>query len=402
MRDLHLKKTKAWGEDVFSLLSWFDLKRTTEAKVLVAGAGALGNEVLKNLALFGVGNIVVIDFDTIEYSNLSRSVLFRPEDAKGKKPKVEVAAQRLREINPEINVTPIYGNLGPEVGLGLFREADVVIGCLDNRYARYLTNLHCFRANKSWVDAGIENLDGYVRVFKPGVSCYECNLTKEEIEHIAIRTGCPDIAKTNVSQGRIATTPVSASIMGAIQVQEALKIIHEPLESNARDFNTLVGKLLKYEGMFLSFKTYRMANYEDDCMSHEEWTPVIQVEQLSADSTVKEALDMLKQKLETSQVVLNLRNNMFIKSITTEGDDKQHEVMIPESEIDRFLSENPLGLDMRKRIYQDYVENIGDDFLFQNLTLKQIGFPYYDIIQVSTSRGISYVELSADKSRYGF
>lgn len=400
MTDLHLKKTKPWGEDVFSLLSWFDLKKTNEAKVLVAGAGALGNEVLKNLALFGVGNIVVIDFDTIEYSNLSRSVLFRPEDAKEKKPKVEVAAQRLKEINPEINITPIYGDLGPEIGLGLFRDADVVIGCLDNRYARYLINLHCFRANKSWVDAGIENLEGYVRVFKPGVNCYECNLTDQELEHIAIRTGCPDIAKTNVSQGRIATTPVSASIMGAIQVQEALKIIHEPKENKTDEFNTLVGKLLKYEGMFLSFKTYKMESFDDDCMSHEEWSPVINVEELSADTTVKEALEILKRTLQTSQVVLNLRNNMFIKSITTEEDDQQHEVMIPESEIDQFLSDNPLGFDLTKRIFQDYVENIGDDFLFQHFTLKQIGFPYYDIIQVSTSRGISYVELTADKSRY--
>lgn len=400
MSDLQLKKTKSWGEDVFSLLSWFDLKRTNEAKVLVAGAGALGNEVLKNLALFGVGNIVIIDFDTIEYSNLSRSVLFRPEDAKQRKPKVEVAAKRLKEINPEINVTPIYGDLGPEIGLGLFRDADVVIGCLDSRYARYLVNLHCFRSNTSWVDAGIENLEGYVRVFKPGVNCYECVLTDEELEHIAIRTGCPDIAKINLSQGRIATTPVSASIMGAIQVQEALKIIHEPLEKNLGEFNTLVGKLLKYEGMFLSFKTYQMASYDEDCLSHEEWSPVVQVEELSADTSVKETLDILKNRLQTNQVALNLRNNMFIKSITTEDDDKQHDVMIPESEIGRFLSDNPLGIDLRKRIYQDYVENIGDDFLFQDFTLKQIGFPYYDIIQVSTSRGISYVELTADKVRY--
>ena len=70
-----------WGEGVYTLLSWFKQDRVKNAHVLVAGAGALGNEVVKNLALFGVGHITVVDFDRIEVSNLTRSVLFREEDA---------------------------------------------------------------------------------------------------------------------------------------------------------------------------------------------------------------------------------------------------------------------------------------------------------------------------------
>lgn len=66
-----------WGEGVFTLLSWFKKDRVKNARVLVAGAGALGNEVVKDLALFGVGTIYVVDFDRIEISNLTRSVLFR-------------------------------------------------------------------------------------------------------------------------------------------------------------------------------------------------------------------------------------------------------------------------------------------------------------------------------------
>lgn len=66
-----------WGEGVFTLLSWFKKDKVKNAKVLVAGAGALGNEVVKDLALFGVGHIYVVDFDQIEISNLTRSVLFR-------------------------------------------------------------------------------------------------------------------------------------------------------------------------------------------------------------------------------------------------------------------------------------------------------------------------------------
>lgn len=66
-----------WGADIFPLLSWFKLDRLKQANVMVVGCGALGNEVLKNLVLFGIEHIVIVDFDTIEPSNLTRSILFR-------------------------------------------------------------------------------------------------------------------------------------------------------------------------------------------------------------------------------------------------------------------------------------------------------------------------------------
>ena len=102
---------KEWGKEVFDLLSWYRMDTVKNAKVMVVGAGALGNEVLKNLALFGVGNIYIVDFDTIEYSNLTRSVLFREDDADKGYFKAEVAARKVREINPNINVQYICGKL---------------------------------------------------------------------------------------------------------------------------------------------------------------------------------------------------------------------------------------------------------------------------------------------------
>src|SRR3954471_13616406 len=82
------------------LIPWWRQEKLASAKVLVVGAGALGNEVLKNLALLGVGTTYVIDLDTVEPSNLSRSVLFRAED--GGRGKAEVAARRACEINPDV------------------------------------------------------------------------------------------------------------------------------------------------------------------------------------------------------------------------------------------------------------------------------------------------------------
>ena len=98
------EKKYEWGDGVFTLLSWFKKEKVKNARVLVAGAGALGNEVVKDLALFGVGHIYVVDFDQIEISNLTRSVLFREEDAYNHAYKAEIVAKRAMEINPQINV----------------------------------------------------------------------------------------------------------------------------------------------------------------------------------------------------------------------------------------------------------------------------------------------------------
>src|SRR5206468_5647901 len=107
------------------LIPWWRQEKLAAARVLVVGAGALGNEVLKNLALLGVGTTYVIDRDAIETSNLSRSVLFRASD--GGRPKAQVAAERAREINPEVAFHWLQGDVINDLGLGIFADVDVVI-----------------------------------------------------------------------------------------------------------------------------------------------------------------------------------------------------------------------------------------------------------------------------------
>lgn len=257
-----------WGEGVYTLLSWFKKDKVKNARVLVAGAGALGNEVVKNLALFGVGNIYVVDFDTIEISNLTRSVLFREKDAYSHAYKAQIVAERAMEINPQIKVVPIVGNLFSEVGFGLYQSVDVIIGCLDSHIARYLLNRLAMRAGKTWIDGSIENLTGAVKVYTPGVNCYECGLSREAFNNIMLRTGCADVVRTQNKAGRVATTPISASIIGAMQVQEAMKIIHASDEEPV-PFKTLEGKMLRYEGMTNSVNIYRYASWKKSCPAHE-------------------------------------------------------------------------------------------------------------------------------------
>lgn len=390
-----------WGDGVFTLLSWFKKEKVRDARVLVAGAGALGNEVVKNLALFGVGHIYVVDFDQIEITNLTRSVLFREEDAVNHAYKAEIVAKRAMEINPQIKVTPIVGNLFSEVGLGLYRSVDVVIGCLDSRIARYLLNRLSFRAGKTWIDGSIENLTGTVRVYSPGVSCYECGLSREEFTNIMLRTGCADVVRNQGSAGRVATTPISASIVGALQVQEAMKVIHLDTDA-AKQFQTLQGKMLRYEGMTLTTNIYRFASWKNTCPAHDQWDNVIPCEGLSAELTVADALALLHKTLDTKIVEINMLNNKFIDCIISDQPEKEFRVMIPESKLDDHIKHDAelRQLSYRTLFHKHFYENIDESFPYQELTLRQIGIPAFDVVQVSTEKGVFYVELTADKPLY--
>lgn len=391
-----------WGEGVFTLLSWFKQDKVKNAKVLVVGAGALGNEVIKNLTLFGVGTIYICDFDRIELSNLTRSVLFREEDAYNHAYKAEVAAKRAMEINPQIKVYPIVGNLFSDVGLGIYKDVDVVVGCLDSRIARYLLNRLCMRVGKSWIDGSIENMTGVVKVYAPGVNCYECNLSREEFNHIMLRTGCADVVRAQVSAGRVATTPISASIVGAMQAQEAMKIIHSS-EGEQTPFKTLLGKMWRFEGMTNTINTYKYSSWKNSCPAHERWSQIVCGEGLSADMKIKEALPALKTLLNTDVVEINMRNNKFIDKIISDRPEKEFELHIPESKLEETIQANDelRRLSYRTIFHKCFYENIDGEFPYMELSLKEIGIPYYDIVQVSTDKGIRYVELGEDARRFG-
>lgn len=395
------RETYEWGDGVYTLLSWFKKEKVKNARVLVAGAGALGNEVVKNLALFGIGQIYVVDFDKIEISNLTRSVLFREEDAYNHSYKSEIVAKRAMEINPQIKVTPIVGNLFSEVGFGLYKSVDVILGCLDSRIARYLLNRLAMRAGKTWIDGSIENMTGVVRVYTPGISCYECGLSREEFNNIMLRTGCADVVRMQGNAGRVATTPISASIIGAMQVQEAMKIIHldddEPVP-----FKTLQGKMLRYEGLTNSVNTYKYASWKSTCPAHERWDNIIKVDSLSADNSVREALSILKDVLNVNALEINMRNNKFIDKIISDKPEKEFLVQLPESKLDDHITNNEelRKLSYRTLFHKCFIENIDEDFPYLDMSLKEVGIPYYDVMQVSTDKGQYFVELTKDASIY--
>jgi len=242
------------------LIEWWDQKRVGQARVLVIGAGALGNEVLKLLALTGVGHTLVYDPDVIEKSNLSRTVLFRDGD-EGRN-KAEVAAARAVEINPEVAIHARPDNVISKAGLGVFLWADVIIGAVDNREARVFVNSAAARAGRRWVDGAIEGFSGIVRAFDPSDgACYECTMNATDRKLLAERRSCALLARDVIARGHVPTTAVSASIIAAMQVQEAVKLLHgQP---------ALIGEGLHVNGLWGESSRVKYPRKED-CPGHEK------------------------------------------------------------------------------------------------------------------------------------
>jgi adenylyltransferase/sulfurtransferase len=287
----------------FRLIGWWDQEKLRSAKVLVIGAGALGNEILKNLALLGVSNIVIVDLDLIDATNLSRSILYRAEDVG--RPKAEVAAEAVRNILPGAQVHDITGDVVHGLGLGLFGWADLVLAGLDNREARLWINRACWKMNKPWIDGAIEGINGVARVFLPGKPpCYECTLGETDWAILNKRMSCNLLALESSAEGKVATTPTISSIIAGLQVQEAVKLLH--------GLPVLAGKGFIFEG--LNHTSYRVEYTENaDCMSHYTFSDISQVAECSCDLTLAGLLERARRDLDTEDVIIEFSRDVIHK-----------------------------------------------------------------------------------------
>ena len=387
--------TGTWGKDIYPQLSWFKQTKVEKARVMVVGCGALGNEVLKNLVLFGVEHIVAVDFDTVEASNLTRSVFFSHEDAQMHRYKVDAVAERLRQINPKAEILTIRGDIAHQVGLGLIGKMDVVISCVDNRYARYCINRLCMRAGIPWVDGGIDSLEGTVRVFAPGKNCYACNLGPEGLKELSRRMPCSTIIRKNEEAGRVPTTPVIASIIGAMEVQEVMKLIHEE-ETAQGQMTSLCGKMFYYEGQHLTSKLVQFQAYDEDCPVHDRWSPSAKTA-LTTAMTVSEALTVLATSLYMKDPKIILRDFCFVDRITDRITEQDTMVMRPSYLVADFMEQDEqLRYLSTNRFYQHEIHTIDAAFPYPQLTLAEIGIPANDLFIVASQDREMYVEMKEE------
>ena len=203
--------------------------RIEQGRVLVLGAGALGNEVTKNLALMGLGYMFIADMDYVSHGNLSRAVFFRESDARHQRYKAEIVAQRAKAINVTRNaaVQAFHGDIVWQLGGGIFRRVDAVLGCLDNVEARMKANETCLFTHTPYLDGGILGLAGNLTaVHPPTTPCWACTTSAMERANARNRyDSCSNVMRRDIEAGRLPAVQIASSIIAGFQTQETVKII---------------------------------------------------------------------------------------------------------------------------------------------------------------------------------
>jgi molybdopterin/thiamine biosynthesis adenylyltransferase len=298
----------------FDIIPWWDQKILSKVKVLVIGCGALGNEIVKNLTMTGVGHIYTVDMDNVELSNLTRSVLFRKEDIN--KPKSETVCKRAKEINDEVELKYFTGNVF-ELGLGIFKEMDIVICGLDNREARLFVNQSCRKVNTPWIDGAIEVLSGVARgFFSPDKACYECTFNEADYISLNRRKSCLLLGIDDIQQGKIPTTPTISSVIAGIQVQEAIKFLH-----NRTELLLLNGKGFVFNG---SCNDSYIVEYQfkEDCPSHYTFENILKLNIEFGKVTLQNLFEFGKKHFKNSEFIIEF-NNEIIYELQSPEDKKE-------------------------------------------------------------------------------
>jgi len=163
------------------LIDGWDQDIIDNGVIMIIGVGALGCEIAKDFALMGIGKLILVDLDTIETSNLSRQMLFKPGDEG--RPKAEVAAEKLKEMNPYLKVDFYFEKL-QKLPMSVYEESDVIVAALDNFNARLDLNKICLRLKKPMVEAGTVGFEGHCQIVIPEGSGLQYKKKESEIENL--------------------------------------------------------------------------------------------------------------------------------------------------------------------------------------------------------------------------
>lgn len=214
------------------------------SKVLVVGTGALGSPVLLYLSAAGIGTIGIIDFDTVDESNLQRQIIHSTNEIGN--PKVNSAKSRINSINPNIDVIAYNDKLTSKNALEIIKNFDVVVDGTDNFQTRYLINDACVFLNKPFVYGAIFRFEGQSTVFNADKNspCYRCIFP--EPPEAGLVPSCSEAGVLGVLPG----------IIGTIQASETIKTVLEIGE-------TLKGRLLTLNALKMDFKDYKIKKDEN-------------------------------------------------------------------------------------------------------------------------------------------
>jgi molybdopterin/thiamine biosynthesis adenylyltransferase/rhodanese-related sulfurtransferase len=213
-------------------------KRLKNAKVLAVGAGGLGSPALLYLAAAGVGTLGIIEFDTVDESNLQRQVIHGQSDIG--RPKAESARDSIKEINPYVDVVLHQERLDSTNVMGIFEHYDLIVDGTDNFATRYLVNDAAVLLGKPYVWGSIYRFDGQASVFwSEHGPCYRCLYPEPP----------PPGMVPSCAEGGV--LGVLCASIGSIQATEAIKLltgIGDPL----------VGRLMVYDALEMSYRTVKV------------------------------------------------------------------------------------------------------------------------------------------------
>jgi adenylyltransferase/sulfurtransferase len=213
-------------------------RKLLNARVLLLGAGGLGSPAALYLAAAGVGTIGIVDFDTVDVSNLQRQILHTTANIG--KLKVDSAAEMLNAINPDVNVVKFPVALRSDNVFDVIKDFDIIVDGTDNFQTRYLINDASVMTRKPVVHGSIFQFDGQVTVFKPFEGpCYRCLFPSPP----------PPGSVPNCAEAGV--LGVLPGIVGCIEAVEAMKLI-------LGEGEPLIGRLLIFDALAMEFSVVKI------------------------------------------------------------------------------------------------------------------------------------------------
>jgi len=267
-------------------------RRLKNARVLAVGAGGLGSPVLMYLAAAGVGTLGVVDFDTVDESNLQRQVIHGQSDIG--RPKAQSARDAIREINPHVEVRLHEVRLDSDNVLGIFEQYDLIVDGTDNFATRYLVNDACVLLGKPYVWGSIYRFEGQVSVFWEAAPD-DLGLSYRDLYPVPPPPGMvPSCAEGGV-------LGILCASIGSVMATEAVKLITGIGE-------TLLGRLMVYDALEMSYRTIRIRRDPEtkpvtELIDYEEFCGTVseQASEAAAGSTI--TARELKQMLDRGDPV---------------------------------------------------------------------------------------------------
>ena len=372
------QRVKFWNQEALSA-----------ATIMVAGAGALGNEIIKNLALAGIGKILIIDFDEIELSNLNRTVLFRDKDIG--KPKASTAAEAIKDLNPDIVVKSIHGDLFFDIGLGFYRHTNLVISGLDNIAARAVVGRASYLTGVPFIDGGTWSYGGELKFFVPKKSfCYDCTLNEFDWQAANVRRSCTGFKiEASTQETPRPANILPTAIIGALVAQEAVKwLMGRP--------TLMSGEAIVFNGLTLNLNISQLPGLDNCyCKIGQPYDEVEALNFSAAEVSVSDIISYFEKELG-QDTRINLGRDLLTGykcnncglSETFEKPILQSKINTPETDLVCPNCDN-----QRLPITISYIEKNSE---LSTKKLIELGIPRGEILLVTSKKGSKYFELSQD------